>query len=178
MARYVDHLVSIGVRLVALDFDATIIDLHTGGAWMESAKDLSKHVRSSLVELMKAVLERKADGIYLCVVTHSPQTDLIRQVLRNKIARGHNDVVIKGDDKTWDRISGIPTGGKQQHIEAVVRDLKKKYGVSIAPYEVVLIDDDYINVTIALSYDMKGIIYEKEESIEEIFNLTRGTDAT
>ena len=170
-AHYLDHLISIGVRLVVLDFDSTIIDVHTSGRWKESAKSLSKHVRPVFLALMKAVIEQK--GLYLAIATQSPQTDLIRKVLKERLPFHHKEIIIKGEDRTWERVDGIPKGGKQQHIEAVKRELDEKCHVQFSSNEILLIDDDFINVGIALSYDFKAITFEKDESIEKILNLTR-----
>eukprot|EP00118_Oscarella_pearsei_P015331 m.137750 g.137750 ORF g.137750 m.137750 type:complete len:190 (+) comp38228_c1_seq1:158-727(+) len=171
MAKYVDHLLSIGVRLVALDFDATIVDVHTGGKWKEGAKKLAKHVRPCFADLMDAVLKQK--GMYLAIVTQSPQTDLIRKVLKKKLSGNHKEVVIKGEDQTWEREPGIPKGGKQQHLNAVMKELESKCGVTFAPKEVLLVDDDFINTGIALSYDVKTVTFGGEDSIDKILKLTR-----
>lgn len=34
-----------GINLVALDFDFTVIDVHTGGRWQGSADELATHIR-------------------------------------------------------------------------------------------------------------------------------------
>ena len=42
---FVSALKKKGITLVALDFDQTIIDIHSGGTWHESVDKLVPHVR-------------------------------------------------------------------------------------------------------------------------------------
>lgn len=67
------------VRLVALDFDETIVDIHTGGVWERSAADLAMHMRLELKCLIEQALARK--DVSVAVATFSRQEELIRQVM-------------------------------------------------------------------------------------------------
>ena len=69
-----------GVKLVALDFDQTIVDIHTGGAWRGPSSSLVPHVRPCFKALIQAVLEEPR--LHLCVVTFSTQPGMIEDVLR------------------------------------------------------------------------------------------------
>lgn len=75
----VQLLVQKGIRLLALDFDKTIISVHTSGFWRGAASELIEHVRPCFKLLMKAALEIKCE---VCVVTYSMQPDLIKDLLR------------------------------------------------------------------------------------------------
>ena len=44
-----------GINLVALDFDFTVIDVHTGGRWQGSADDLATHIRPFFRHLIPEV---------------------------------------------------------------------------------------------------------------------------
>ena len=80
MAKEAIHvLYQKGIRLLALDFDKTIISVHTSGYWRGGSPRLAEHVRPCFQLLMKAALESK---LQVCIVTYSMQPDLIRDVLR------------------------------------------------------------------------------------------------
>lgn len=68
------------IKLVAFDFDQTIISIHTGGFWRDSAEKLAEFVRPCFKYLMPELL--KCENIFVAVVTFSPQEELIREVLR------------------------------------------------------------------------------------------------
>lgn len=83
-SRLVDEAVGLlrrmGIKLVAFDFDCTLVNIHTGGQWPDSAEKLAEFVRPCFRDLLPELL--KCDDIHTCVVTYSPQEDLIRDVLR------------------------------------------------------------------------------------------------
>ena len=71
------------LKLIAFDFDETLISVHTGGVWTDSAENLAKHIRPCFKELLLELL--KSNDFYVCVVSYSPQEDLIRRVLEISI---------------------------------------------------------------------------------------------
>ena len=67
-------------KLLCLDFDATLISIHTNGNWNEeSVADLVQYVRPLFKQLIPAILQRKT--IAIAVVTFSSQLHLIQRVL-------------------------------------------------------------------------------------------------
>ena len=68
-----------GIKVLALDFDKTIIDIHTSGFWRQGTPKLVEHVRHCFRLLITAALESK---MHVCVVTYSMQPGLIRDVLQ------------------------------------------------------------------------------------------------
>lgn len=68
------------IRLIAFDFDCTIVTIHTGGQWLDSSEKLAEFVRPCFRDLIPALL--KCPELNTCVVTYSPQEKLIRDVLR------------------------------------------------------------------------------------------------
>ena len=56
------------INLLALDFDLTIIDRHTGGRWKGTAKELAEHVRPELPCLLNSAFNRQIDA---AIVTFS-----------------------------------------------------------------------------------------------------------
>ena len=66
----VTHLLSSSINFLALDFDLTILSVHTGGAWPGTPEELSRHVRPVFYRLIEAALEA---NLAVAVVTFSPQ---------------------------------------------------------------------------------------------------------
>ena len=72
-------LVAKGVKVLALDFDKTIVSVHTAGFWRQGTPNLAEHVRPCFKALIEAALDTK---LHVCVVTYSMQPMLIRDVLK------------------------------------------------------------------------------------------------
>ncbi len=77
--KIIELIVSKGIRVLALDFDKTIVDVHTAGYWRQGTMKLAEHVRPCFEALIRAALPT---DLHLCVVTYSMQPSLIRDVLR------------------------------------------------------------------------------------------------
>lgn len=69
-----------GIRLLAMDFDQTLISIHSGGRWKETIENLVKEVRPCMKDLIPACLEK---GIYVAIVTYSAQSWLIKDLMKN-----------------------------------------------------------------------------------------------
>ena len=80
----VSSLIIKGIKVLALDFDKTIVTVHTLGHWRGGSPQLAEHVRPCFQALMKAALELK---LQICVVTYSMQPDLIQDVLKLVLPR-------------------------------------------------------------------------------------------
>ena len=50
------------IRLLALDFDLTVIDRHTGGRWKGTAEELAEHVRPDIHCLLNSAFNRQIDA--------------------------------------------------------------------------------------------------------------------
>jgi hypothetical protein len=74
---------SADIRLVAIDFDMTIVDVHTHGLWDRSPAELMSHVRPEFVCLIQSCILR---GILVVVATFSNQNRLIRDVIGQALA--------------------------------------------------------------------------------------------
>ena len=103
------------VRVLSIDFDATIIQVHTYGAWRGTAEELSMHVRPVFVALLKQALAFQDDGLFVSVVTFSSQAKLIRKVLAiilesEELAK---HIIIRCNDYKWDWPDGFEQAGKQ-----------------------------------------------------------------
>jgi hypothetical protein len=119
----VQHLRSIGVNFVALDFDRTILQVHTGGLWRDSLEELQTHIRPEFAQLIQTIVQSNTHNhneedsssstapIHLAVVTFSGQIQLIRGVLSSILSDGCDDVgddnsmkiPIRGEDGSWEQ---------------------------------------------------------------------------
>ncbi|XP_013389097.1 uncharacterized protein LOC106157863 [Lingula anatina] len=72
-----------GITLLAIDFDRTIVSVHTAGAWRRGAETLAEYVRPCFKAALKAALAETL--IHVCVVTYSQQPELIREVLKHAL---------------------------------------------------------------------------------------------
>ena len=77
----VTGLANKGVKVLALDFDKTIVDVHTAGVWKGGSAKLAEHVRPCFRALMEAALSSKEE-MFVSVVTYSMQPSLIKEVLK------------------------------------------------------------------------------------------------
>jgi len=75
----INNLEAIGINFLAIDFDLTLISEHTGGTWAGTADELSTKVRPLYKHLIPLAIER---NMCVAIVTFSPQTGLIAEVLR------------------------------------------------------------------------------------------------
>ena len=78
----IENLIGKGIRLLALDFDKTIVSVHTGGMWKGGTPKLVEEVRPCFVDLIEAALNNRADNLGLCIVTYSKQPGLIADLLK------------------------------------------------------------------------------------------------
>lgn len=153
-------LVSARINLLALDFDLTIIDRHTGGRWTSSPKKLRKHVRPALECLLNAAMDR---GIYVAVVTFSEQEELISNVM-NQVFPGRY-IPVRGwlDEK----------GGKQEHMAKASKDIMSHLheDAIISEKTTMLIDDDRTNIKIAIDRGYPAIAFDPDNPSKVFENI-------
>lgn len=73
-----------GIKLVAIDFDNTLLSIHTSGYYQGTVDNLIEHIRSTFYYLIQAILDSPAFGesLHICIVTFSSQEQLIRKLLQ------------------------------------------------------------------------------------------------
>ena len=181
----VAHLRSLGINFVALDFDRTILKVHTGGVWTETLKELQKHVRPEMKQLMESILAKQS--MHMAVVTFSGQITLVRGVLDSIVGESSSkNIPIRGADGSW--LEPYPTRGwwpedadlnydegKQPHMLSVIQELEKKEQAQITKESTVLIDDDTYNIEVAQSNGVRGVILDPKDPsrlFEDILSLS------
>lgn len=170
-ARAIVHgLIDRGIKLLALDFDLTILDVHTGGAWIGPIHHLAQHVRPSFRALMEAALE--TDLLHMCIVTYSLQQDVIQDLLRAIWPYCDTSrILVRTSFVEWQQKNQLSKQslGKQQHIGQVVSDLYHFHRVVIHPHEVLLMDDDKENIDVARRFGHAAFLVKETVTLEDIY---------
>lgn len=166
----------LGTKLVCIDFDATFVRVHTGGAWVRSAHDLRAFVRPLFLALVPLLVRA---GIHVAVVTFSPQVALIREVLalcfHDHLVR---KLILRGDDASWqlvhaETVEFLPlwqTNGRHLDrtfklpfvISAALQASRERRDV-IRNKDTVLFDDDAMNIRVAKDSGIAGIYFDPQE---------------
>lgn len=166
----ISHLQELGIKVLAIDFDLTIVNTHTGGRWKDTSIALAEHVRPVFKHLIPLADE---SGMLISVVTFSRQVSLIRKVLQQSM-EGDNEFV-----KSMPIEGRIPphynTVGKQPHITDVIKTFEKTYpGLELSSSSVLLIDDDRNNIRLAEIQGYKSILFDPkypEDLLTDMMNL-------
>ena len=71
------------IKLVAIDFDNTLLSIHTSGYYQGTVDNLIDYIRSTFYYFIQEILNSSAFGqtLHICIVTFSSQEQLIRQLL-------------------------------------------------------------------------------------------------
>ena len=119
--RIVQKLTSLNIKLVAVDFDQTIINMHTCGVWQFSSKSLVPRVRPSFKQFFKAALS--CGDLHVAIVTKSPQISLIREVMEQALPECDTSRIhYRGADGEWKEVKGVSKEGTCIHLQISVID--------------------------------------------------------
>jgi len=160
-SKTIAHLKHVHIRFLALDFDFTIINEHTGGRWKGHASELAIHVRPIFRELLEVAM---TNDFYVAVVTFSSQERLISEVMTLTFPGAEREIPIYGGmDK--------PKKGKQSHLELATRDFELQNNEQISKESTVLIDDDERNVLIARKNGYKAVLFQPDYPLQLLHEL-------
>ena len=107
----VQKLVSLSIKLIAVDFDLTIINVHTRGSWQFTSKALASRVRPTYKRFLTAALN--CNDVHIAVVTQSPQVPLVREVLEQALPDCDTSAIhIRGTDGKWKELKGVTKEGR------------------------------------------------------------------
>eukprot|EP00937_MAST-01D_sp_MAST-1D-sp2_P000124 g124.t1 len=149
-------------KLVALDFDNTIVGVHTMGMWNGSLEELVPFVRPVFRALMREVAA--ADELRLAVVTFSGQVELVRGVLADVVGAEYAATVpIRGSDGSWAPPVGAPQEGKMPHLHSVWNEVMLRTGEQISAGQTILIDDDRRNIDVGQTHGVGAVWYDPAE---------------
>lgn len=156
-------LKELGINFLALDFDQTILDVHTGGRWEKSLEEIFAHVRPVFAQLIQAASE---DGdMHIAVVTYTRQIHFVRGVLDHIVGpEASQQIPIRGGDRSWDYKGTGSKHGKQPHMASAVEELESRNpGLQINRSTTLLIDDDTKNIRHALKNQTRAIWFNPEK---------------
>ena len=157
------------INFLAIDFDQTMVDIHTGGRWPGKAKDLATRLRPSFLKLIPMAIDR---DFCVAVVTFSSQTRLIAEVLGIAFPEHIDRICIRGNDGTW-RYDGTGShDGKQAHMASAAEELKRRLiKANITRETTLLIDDDTDNIRIAKKERVRAVWFNPQKPNELVSNL-------
>jgi hypothetical protein len=165
VAFAIQNLQSLPINFLAIDFDQTLIDIHTGGVWPGTVDELAPHVRLEFRDLISSALQ--TGTIHVAIVTFSKQPALIKSVLERALGlEMASKIVIRGHDKSWRYEGAGSQEGKQPHMASAVEELLAALhddtsgggdNVEITKTTTLLIDDDKRNIRIALDDGVRAL---------------------
>lgn len=110
----VQNLIRAGIKMVAVDFDLTILNIHTHGFWQFTGKMLATRVRPCFKHFLSEALN---SNLHVAVVTHSPQADLVREVLELSLPDCDTRMIeIRGADGKWKEVRGVTKEGRFTYL--------------------------------------------------------------
>ena len=71
------------IKLVAIDFDNTLLSIHTCGYYQGTVDNLLDYIRSTFYYLIQEILDSPSfnQTLHLCIVSFSSQEQLIRKLI-------------------------------------------------------------------------------------------------
>ncbi|CAF3755868.1 unnamed protein product [Adineta steineri] len=147
------------IKLIAIDFDNTLLSIHTSGYYQGTVDNLIEHIRSTFHYFIQEILDSPAFGhtLHLCIVTFSSQEQLIRKLLQLAFKTSKIDQIILRCN-TPEFISTMNENdflGKEFHLTSAVTELATQRNKTIKQHEILLLDDDVQNILIAEKFGHK-----------------------
>ena len=142
------------VNFLALDFDCTILSIHTMGRWPGTAEELEPKIRPFFRALIPEAIR---GGMHVAVVTFSRQVQIISRVLKIAFSDMADKIVIRGEDHSWEYLGEGSKRGKQAHMASAVEELTCTQKAKIKRKTTVLVDDDVNNISVALCEGVKAV---------------------
>ena len=167
-----DCFITGGINFLALDFDQTMITIHTGGRFKGTTSELSSYVRPLFINLITRAHE---NGIKIGIVTFSPQTKVIASVMEMVFPDFGNEIVIRGRDHSFHYEGNGMKQGKQPFMASACEELlTKNKHMNITKNTTLLIDDDVNNIRLALRDGVRSILLDPDRShflLQDILNM-------
>ena len=169
--RAIQQLKQVGINLLAIDFDQTLIDIHTGGRWPGTMEDLKDHVRPEFRQLLNAAMESE---MHVAIVTFSQQPGLIVQILETIVGPERaSRIPVRGSDRSWTYTGVGSREGKQAHIASAVEQLEQSGEIQITKETTLLIDDDHKNIRISLKDGARAVWFNPDKPHHLLRDLSR-----
>jgi hypothetical protein len=78
VVQVVQACINKSVKMVVIDLDNTLLEIHTNGAWGYSAQLLSYRIRPCFNQLIHALLK---EGVNIAIATYSEQESLVQELM-------------------------------------------------------------------------------------------------
>jgi len=161
-----------GINFLAIDFDQTLVSEHTGGVWQKSVQELVQKIRPFFRKLVPMAVN---DGLQVAIVTFSPQSQLIGDVLIHAWGDSAISIPIRGRDGTWEYRGEGSRDGKQPHMASAAEEIQGRTGIKITRNSTILIDDDIRNINCALNNSVRAIHLKPDDistAIKQLKNIS------
>lgn len=166
------------INFLAIDFDQTMIDVHTGGRWKGTVPELVQHMRPLFLHLVPKASQR---NIRVAIVTFSPQTETIREVLETSFRELADCIPIRGNDRTWAYEGSGMKMGKQEHMASAAEELMTKpapwgdgstvMSTDVSKSTTLLIDDDPNNIRMSLRDGTRAVWFNPRDPYRLLDNI-------
>ena len=165
-----DNLKRLGIKVLAIDFDQTLINIHTEGMWWRDNESIVPYIRPQFRALIVEVLKNHNDSsdrsnLTIAIVSFSSQVNVIRAVLQDILDQAAKDLEDCG--------GGLPTSADQIQVQAFMPRFFMVKGkqehlenLKCSLHEVLLIDDSQLNILIALHHGVRAIWFNPDHPNE------------
>lgn len=155
---FITKLQKNGIRLVCLDFDQTIISIHTKGHWQGTVDELVDSIRKFFLSFIPMAIKA---GLKVAVTTFSSQTDIIYQCLKQAFGKEIADVI---------PIEGSIKKNKNSHIKKIRKIIAIAELLAMDKSQIILIDDNENNVNAARKKGYNGLYLDPRNPNQFIKN--------
>ncbi|XP_067669924.1 uncharacterized protein [Haliotis asinina] len=174
---FVKALTLKGIQVLAVDFDQTLLSIHSGGQWRDGVESLAQHVRPCMRDLLQHAIQR---GLFVCIVTFFKQAWLIRELLQHVFPkRIASKILVQANTiDLLQRQGPDEFVGKEAHLINIFNELYQRHHVVVSSKEVMLLDDDEENVRTAIQFGHYSFLiptdlnYENFESFAKMLTVT------
>ena len=157
----ISKLKELNINFLAIDFDCTILEIHTGGRWSGTLEELFPHIRPVYAQLIQAAVD---SDIHVAVVTFTSQIKFVRGVLDHIVGEtASQKIPIRGNDRSWEYNGEGSKDGKMPHMASAVEELETRFNVEIHRNTTLLLDDDARNIRYALKNGVRGIWFNPDK---------------
>ncbi len=152
------------LRLIAIDFDRTLVRVHTSGCYEGPIEALVQQARPEFIHLIEVAL---AAGTSVAIVTFSPQAAMIRALLHGCIGPELAAMVqlrTADPSEMWSGVPGLPSrqAGKLHHIASAWEGCGLGDARACDWGSVLLIDDDRLNTDAAEGWGARAVLFNPD----------------
>lgn len=160
MKEYIQILKLSNICMVCIDFDKTLVDIHTHSKWSEGLVDLHKHIRPVFITLIPELIKA---NILVAIVSFSSQQKLIENLLEYTfpVVKLNHNIFVRAETPIFDQYVS-----KTNSIKDIC-----KINPQIQLDQVLLIDDSCSNINISKCDGIKAIEFKCYESQVELILL-------